>query len=57
MPRFFREGVFQDIFPGMPEVQAGALKDLLMNFPQDMLISKVRDTGDKNKLVSFCPLK
>ncbi|MCP5007037.1 MAG: c-type cytochrome [Planctomycetes bacterium] len=33
MPKLFREGVFQDIFPGQPEEQAEALKDLLMNFP------------------------
>ena len=37
MPKFFREGVFQDIFPGTPEEQAVALKDLLMNLPEEML--------------------
>lgn len=37
MPKFFREGVFQDIFPGTPREQAAALKDLLMNLPEDML--------------------
>ena len=40
MPRFFRKGAFQEIFPGMPEEQAESIKDLLMNFPQDMLISE-----------------
>lgn len=37
MPKFFREGEFQDIFPGTPEEQAVALKDLLMNLPEEML--------------------
>ncbi len=37
MPKFFREGVFQDIFPGTPDEQAVALKDLLMNLPDEML--------------------
>jgi mono/diheme cytochrome c family protein len=37
MPKFFREGVFQDIFPGTPGEQAVALKDLLMNLPEEML--------------------
>jgi cytochrome c2 len=37
MPKFFREGAFQDIFPGTPEEQAIALKDLLMNLPEEML--------------------
>ncbi|MFQ5686393.1 MAG: c-type cytochrome [Candidatus Scalindua sp.] len=37
MPKFFREGVFQDIFPGTPEEQVVALKDLLMNLPEEML--------------------
>ncbi len=37
MPKFFREGVFQDILPGTPEEQAIALKDLLMNLPEEML--------------------
>jgi len=40
MPKFFREGVFQDIFPGTPEEQAVALKDLLMNLPDEMLKQK-----------------
>ena len=50
MPRFFREGSFQDIFPGMPEEQAESIKDLLMNFPQDMLISEEPDKSVKNEL-------
>jgi mono/diheme cytochrome c family protein len=37
MPKFFREGAFQDIFPGLPEEQAEAIKDLLMNLPDEML--------------------
>ena len=37
MPKFFREGIFQDIFPGTPEEQAVALKDLLLNLPEEML--------------------
>jgi hypothetical protein len=36
MPKFFREGTFQDIFPGTPEEQSEAIKDLLMNLPEDM---------------------
>lgn len=32
MPRFFRPGELQDYFPGTPEEQATAIKDLLMNF-------------------------
>jgi cytochrome c2 len=36
MPKFFREGAFQDIFPGAPEEQAEAIKDLLMNLPEEM---------------------
>ncbi|MBI4007561.1 MAG: hypothetical protein HY354_03590, partial [Planctomycetes bacterium] len=32
MPRFFRPGELQDYFPGTPEEQAMAIKDLLMNF-------------------------
>ncbi|MGR3310406.1 MAG: c-type cytochrome [Candidatus Brocadiales bacterium] len=32
MPRFFRHGELQDYFPGTPEEQATAIKDLLMNF-------------------------
>ncbi len=36
MPKFFREGAFQDIFPGLPEEQAEAIKDLLMNLPEEM---------------------
>ena len=46
MPKFFREGVFQEIFPGTPEEQAVALKDLLMNLPEEMLIQKAVDSGD-----------
>ncbi len=41
MPRFFRKGSFQDILPGTPEEQIESIKDLLMNFPQDMLMQKV----------------
>ncbi len=37
MPKFFREGEFQDILQGTPEEQAIALKDLLMNLPEEML--------------------
>ena len=40
MPKFFREGVFQNIFPGTPEVQIEAIKDLLMNFPEEMTKQK-----------------
>ncbi len=40
MPRFFRQGVFQEIFPGTPEVQIEAIKDLLMNFPEEMINQK-----------------
>ena len=40
MPRFFREGVFQNIFPGPPKVQIEAIKDLLMNFPEEMTKQK-----------------
>ena len=47
MPRFFRKGAFQEIFPGMPEEQAESIKDLLMNFPQDMLISEELDKNVK----------
>jgi hypothetical protein len=36
MPKFFREGTFQDIFPGTPEEQSKAIKDLLMNLSEDM---------------------
>lgn len=32
MPRFFRPDELQDYFPGTPEEQAVAIKDLLMNF-------------------------
>ena len=46
MPKFFREGVFQEIFPGTPEEQAVALKDLLMNLPEEMLKQKVVESGD-----------
>ncbi|MDN3515651.1 MAG: c-type cytochrome [Candidatus Brocadia sp.] len=31
MPKFFREGEFQDYIPGAPEEQAEAMKDYLMN--------------------------
>lgn len=31
MPKFFREGEFQDYIPGTPEEQAEAMKDYLMN--------------------------
>jgi hypothetical protein len=44
MPRFFREGVFQDIFPGSPKVQIEAIKDLLMNFPEEMTKQKENKT-------------
>jgi mono/diheme cytochrome c family protein len=57
MPRFFRKGAFQDLFPGTPENQSEALKDLLMNFPQNMLVTKERGEDVKNKLVSFSPLE
>jgi hypothetical protein len=50
MPRFFRKGAFQDIFPGTPEEQIESIKDLLMNFPLDMLISKEPDKNVKNEL-------
>ncbi len=46
MPKFFREDVFQDIFPGTPEEQAVALKDLLMNLPDEMLKQKEEKLGD-----------
>ena len=46
MPKFFREGVFQEIFPGTPEEQAVALKDLLMNLPEEMLKQKVVESED-----------
>jgi len=46
MPKFFREGVFQDIFPGTPEEQAVALKDLLMNLPEEMLKKKDAESED-----------
>ena len=36
MPKFFKKGTFQDIFPGTPEEQSEAIKDLLMNLPEDM---------------------
>lgn len=48
--RFFRKGAFQEIFPGMPEEQAESIKDLLMNFPQDMLITKEPDKSVKKEL-------
>ena len=40
MPKFFREGTFQDIFPGTPEEQSEAIKDLLMNLPEDMFMEQ-----------------
>ena len=46
MPKFFREGVFQDIFPGTPEEQAEALKDLLMNLPEEMLKEQRTETDE-----------
>jgi mono/diheme cytochrome c family protein len=48
MPRFFRLGAFQEIFPGTPEEQIESIKDLLMNFPLDMLISKEPEGPDKS---------
>lgn len=48
MPKFFRKDVFQDLFSGTPTEQAEAVKDLLMNFPQDMLISEEPDKSVKN---------
>jgi len=47
MPKFFREGVFQDIFPGTPEEQAVALKDLLMNLPEEMLKQQVDESEEE----------
>jgi cytochrome c2 len=46
MPKFFREGLFQEIFPGTPEEQAVALKDLLMNLPEEMLKQKTVELED-----------
>ena len=46
MPKFFREGEFQKIFPGTPEEQAVALKDLLMNLPEEMLMQRATESGD-----------
>jgi mono/diheme cytochrome c family protein len=40
MPKFFREGTFQDIFPGTPDEQAEAIKDLLMNLSEDMFMEQ-----------------
>ncbi|MDG6027879.1 MAG: c-type cytochrome [Candidatus Brocadia sp.] len=34
MPKFFREGEFQDYIPGTPEEQAEAMKDYLMNLSE-----------------------
>lgn len=48
MPRFFRKGAFQEIFPGTPEEQIESIKDLLMNFPLDMLIQKEPEAPDKS---------
>ena len=47
MPKFFREGGFQDIFPGTPEEQAVALKDLLMNLPEEMLKQQVDESEEE----------
>jgi len=47
MPKFFREGVFQDIFPGTPEEQAVALKDLLMNLPEEMLKQQADESEEE----------
>ncbi len=49
MPKFFREGVFQDIFPGTPEEQAGALKDLLMNLPEEMLKQQADESESEDE--------
>jgi mono/diheme cytochrome c family protein len=49
MPRFFREDAFQDIFPGNRRQQVEAIKDLLMNFPQDMLVTEER--GEETDIV------
>ncbi len=49
MPRFFRKGSFQDILPGTPGEQIESVKDLLMNFPQDMLTQKEPDKNVKNE--------
>jgi len=49
MPKFFREGAFQDILPGKPEEQVESIKDLLMNFPKEMLISEEPDKNAKLK--------
>ncbi len=46
MPKFFREGAFQDIFPGAPEEQAEAIKDLLMNLPEEMLKEQGLETDE-----------
>ncbi len=40
MPKFFREGAFQDIFPGTPEEQTEAIKDLIMNLSEDMFLEE-----------------
>ena len=48
MPRFFRKGSFQEIFPGTPEEQIESIKDLLMNFPPEMLIQKEPEEPDKS---------
>ncbi|MDR4496788.1 MAG: cytochrome c [Candidatus Scalindua sp.] len=47
MPKLFREGVFQDIFPGEPEEQAEAIKDLLMNLPDEMFVEDDAETDDE----------
>ncbi len=50
MPSFFRKDAFQDLFSGTPTDQVEAIKDLIMNFPQDMLISEEPDKSVKNTL-------
>jgi mono/diheme cytochrome c family protein len=45
MPKFFREGVFQDILPGTKEEQTEAIKDLLMNMPDEMFKDQGTESG------------
>lgn len=45
MPKFFRPGELQDYFPGTPEEQAIAIKDLLMNFSEVFPSREVAWTG------------
>ncbi|MCR4290948.1 MAG: c-type cytochrome [Candidatus Scalindua sp.] len=52
MPKFFRKDVFQDLFSGTPTEQAEAIKDLLMNFPRDMLRPEGPGKSVKNTLKS-----